>query len=327
MHNNKKQNSRIPEAVRNFANMTFEDYKKENKGFCRSKKEKKELKTWYFRDLTCDLPEVIDWCIRNGHIQDEKIQEVRNACYEKLCGENGPEYTKYLCDVLEGDTDDDKDIENIKLLPILLHEFIAEILKHNLENAENPAEQLLRPDDLYKLYETILKKRIKKGIEKGIPEDLLFDLLGIMPVKKAAEYSAYYRARCVFDLLYAYTKEHPMVSVEIIMDYLFYEDDMKYPIGYALQERRDKTKQFNEVQKGLYNSINGWAFGVLENMPKKEIRDILENYISVRKRDASQGKDSARRYYISSLPEKDYPTILKVVSQIKNADNEAEKYL
>lgn len=315
------QKGGIPETVKDFAEISFKEYKADNKGYFESKK---ELRNDYFATLAYDLPEVIDWILSNGHVQKPEVQEIKNKCYAKLAGDEGrgPAFIAYLTKCIKNDLD----IDNIELFPIILHEIIADILKYNEEHKDKPEEMVEKPDDLFALYELILKKRIKKAKKKGIPEDLIFDLLGIMPCKEAAEYSGFFRVRAIFDLLYAYAETQP-VAFGTIIEFLFDENDYRYVIGYALQERRDKYKNFNEIQKKLFNDINEWIFPRLEELEKSDIKDILENYIGVRKRDVSQGKDSNRRYYISSLPISRYPRIGKVVEQIKNTDAEAEKYL
>ena len=58
-----------------------------------------------------------------------------------------------------------------------------------------------------------------------------------------------------------------------------------------------------------------------------ERKCIVENYIRVRSKDATQGKDGNRRYFLSSLPESDYPNITRVIKMIKNNNPDAEKYL
>lgn len=318
---NRQRNGGIPSSVRNFADISFKAYKKDNKGFFDSKK---ELKEDYFSTLSLDLPDVITWVIRNGHVQTPEVQEYKNKCYAKLAGDEGrgPAFIKYLTKYLKTDML----IENIELFPIILHEIISDILQYNEEHKDKPEELLEKPDELFALYELILKKRIKKAKKNGIPEDLIFDLLGIMPCKEAVEYSGFFRVRGIFDILYKYAETQPVPFANVI-EFLFDENDYRYVIGYALQERRDKTKTFTETQKKLFNDINEWIFPRLEELDKSDIRDIIENYIGVRKRDAANGKDSVRRYYISSLPVSLYPRIGKAVEQIKANDAEAEKYL
>lgn len=322
MPRRKQKNHQIPDIVKEFANTSFKKFKKHEKDYYDSKK---QMKNDYYENLICDIGTVINWILRNGHIQNPEIQDIKSKCYAKFAGEEGPEFIKYLTKSVKNYG---YDIENIEYLPIILHEMIRDILKYNEHvNEEEGQRPMDPPDDLYELSELILKKRIKKAKKKGIPDDLAFDLLGIMPVPKAAKYSAYFRVRGIFDLLYLYAAKTPDLMFDKIIEFLFDEEDYKFVIGYALQERKEKYKTFTETQKKLFNDISTWVFTALEDMQKDEIEDILRNYIRVRKRDAKQGKDSNRRYYISSLPESIYPRIYKVVSKIKDGNKDVSKYL
>ena len=92
--NNKKQNKvEIPEEVKDFAKSNFKKFKKRNKDYYETKK---EMKADYYESLIYDLPKVIDFLLRRGHIQDEKVQEVKNGCYAQLAGETGPEFIKTM---------------------------------------------------------------------------------------------------------------------------------------------------------------------------------------------------------------------------------------
>ena len=318
---NKNRGNGIPMEVRDFATMTLKKYKKENGDYFDSKK---ELKKDYFASMSYDLPAVIDWVLRNGHIQNQEVQEIKNGCYQKLAGEEGPAFIKYLTKYVD---DYGLEMPNIEFLPIILHEIIGDIIKYNEEHKEQPDEQIAPPDDLFGLAEKILKKRLKKAKKKGFQENLAFDLLCILPSKEATQYAAFFRTRAVFDTLYNYATTIPTLNFGAIIEFLYAETDYRFVIGYALQERKEKYKNFNENQKKLFNDINEWIFNELEKLEKDDIQDILENYIKVRKRDASQGKDGNRRYYVSALPSSIYPKICKVVERIKNSDAEAEKYL
>ena len=97
-------------------------------------------------------------------------------------------------------------------------------------------------------------------------------------------------------------------------------------ITFALLERKEKISGFNDTQKKLFNSITEYCFKTMEDMKKDDIVAILKAYTEARKRDESQNKDTNRRYYISSLPESDYPRILKVVSKIIELDEDMKKY-
>lgn len=322
--NNNGGDTKIPGTVEDFAKMTLKKHKKHYGEYFDSKK---DLKRDYFDSLITNLPDTIDWLLRNKHKPQEKVQEIKNMCYAKFGGADGPEFNKYILKMIDKYGVDD--IPNLEYLPIILSELIKEILRYNEQQeamGEDSAKDIVKsPDDLYELMNTILKKRLKKAEKKGIPSAAAFDLLTVMPVKDATKYSAFFRVKGVFDIMYLHAAQDS-IPFELTVKFLFDKTDYKYVIGYALQERKDKYKTFNETQKKLFNDITSWCFNELEDMDKDDIRKILNDYIRVRKRDASQGKDSNRRYYISSLPDKDYPSIMKVVSELlRNEEN--KKYL
>lgn len=331
-NNNRRNNGggdKIPFEVEEFANASFKKHKKEFKEYFDSKK---DLKKDYFDQLIVNLPNVIDWLLRNKHKPVDKIQACKDKCYEKFAGKDSEEFNAHLTKIVE--KYGVEDVPNIELLPIILSEIVREVLKHNalekekIESGEkdaSEADMVQGPDDLYKLINAINKKRIKKAVKKGIPEAVAFDILTVMPVKSAAQYSAFFKVKELFDILYLYSEKEPL-PFGMIIKFLFEKGDYRYVIGYALQERKDKYRTFNENQKKFFNDITSWCFIELEDMDKDEIRRILQDYIKVRKRDAAAGKDGNRRYYISSLPEKDYPTINRVVSELSN-DPENKKYL
>lgn len=320
--NNNNGDTKIPYAVEEFAEATLKKHKKHCGDFFDTKK---ELKRDYFESLVTNLPDTIDWLLKNKHKAQEKIQDIKDQCYAKFAGEGSAEFNKYLVKLI--DKYGVNDIPNIEFLPIILSEIIREILKYNegQEAAGNDANIMRGPDDLYELMNLILKKRLKKAEKKGIPSELAFDLLTVMPVKEAAQYSAFFRVKGVFDIMYMYAAQDA-VPFGLVIKFLFNREDYQYVIGYALQERKDKFKTFNETQKKLFNDITSWVFTELEDMDKDDIRKILGDYIKVRKRDAAVGKDGNRRYYISSLPEADYPTIMKVVNELSGIPDN-KKYL
>ena len=117
------------------------------------------------------------------------------------------------------------------------------------------------------------------------------------------------------------------IDFEKVMKVVFKGDDyVPSIITFALLERKEKISGCNDTQKKLFNSITEYCFKTMEDMKKDDIVAILKAYTEARKRDESQNKDTNRRYYISSLPESDYPRILKVVSKIIELDEDMKKY-
>lgn len=313
----------FPEEVERFVEYDYNKFKKENKGFFR----KKEMRDEYHSQMTQSLEVVIDWLLRNGHIQDQEIQDMRNKCLAQLTGNQreGIEYIEYLTKRIKDEGRES--IENIMFFPIIIHQIIEDIIRYN-ETEEDESKRFNSPDDLFNLYGEILKKRMKKARKRGIDnEDLVFDLLGVMPVPEAIKYSRFFRIRGVFDIIYRYAEKDPLINVRKILTFLFYEEDMPDVIEYALLEKKSKLKAFNENQKKIFTDITNVVFTELEDMRKDEIRDILRNYVKMRKKDAAANKDENRRFYIASLPETKYPHIVKVVNGLIYDDEDIKRYL
>ena len=320
--NQKNNKVEIPDEVKEFAKSNFKKFKKKNKDFYETKK---EMKLDYFEGLEYNLPKVIDFLLRKGHIQDSKVQEVKNGCYTQLAGENGPDFIKHISKVLKAEGLDS--IKNIELLPIILYEIIREIMVANANaREENPTAEQFEFDDLWELSHQILKKRIKKFEKKGIGENIAFDVLSIIPCKEAMKYSPYFRVKTLFDCIYAQAKSE-LIDFPKIVELLIDDDSYDFVITFALQERKDKYAKFTEQQKILFNNITEWVLNSLEDMNKDIIRAILKKYVDMRKRDKSQGKDSNRRYYLSTLPESVYPKITKVANKIKAEDESAKEFI
>ena len=323
MRQGKNQNKvDIPEEVREFAKQNWKKFKKKNKDFYESKK---EMKADYYESLLYDLPRVIDFILRKGHIQDQRVQEVKNACYTQLAGENGPDFTEYISKVIK--EDGIGSIKNIELLPIILYDIIRDIMVQNAAaREENPDAAQYDFDDLWDLSHLILKKRLKKFNKKGIPDNIAFDVLSIIPCKEAMKYSPFFRVKVLFDCLYTQAKSE-LIDFPKIIELLISEDEYDFVITYALQERKDKYAKFTEQQKILFNNITEWVLNTLEDENKDVIRAILKKYVEARKRDKSQGKDSNRRYYLSTLPESVYPKITKSANKIKAEDAAAKEFI
>lgn len=316
--NDRNGGIKIPGEVKSFAFTSFKKFRKENPEY--SKKEAKE-EYWYLK-LTEGLPATIDFLCAKGHIQNDEIQEIKNEVFRQFAD---PEkdllkhLTKFLKDY------ESEYIENLIYLPILLRGIIKDMVEYE-KDPECMAN--LDPTSLSDLCEKILKKRLKKLTKNGIPSEFAYDILLVVPEKDAiTKYGGFARARQLFDVLYFYAEKNYKIDPEKLFDLITDDEGEQIIIGFALQERREKTKTFNENQMAFFVNTNGWIFDTMENIEDHEIRRILTNYIRIRKRDAANGKDGNRRYFLNSLPEDDYPNIVRIIKGIKAKDPEAEKFL
>ena len=311
----------IPDDVKIFG-QPYENFKKENKG-CLKKKEMKEV---YLMEKLEYFGKSLDWLIKNFNNQKQETKDVVGICLAQFCDPEQPELNEKLYKMIKKDKDELEYIENLEYAPILFWDIMNDALKYK---EQIPEEKFVFIEkSLQAICHEIVKKRMKKLSKKGIADELAYDLLLIMPKKDALKYGRYMRARMLIDMLYFYAKKGFTVDVPLIMKELVAEEDYSIVISYALQERKDKTKGFTEVQMKTWVEITEWCFNVMENdYDDHDTYEIILNYVKLRKKDASQGKDGNRRYFLSSLPKDEYPVITNIIERICNNDQQAKKYL
>lgn len=314
-HQHNKGNSKpISEGVERFAKTSFKKFKK-NYAYS---DDKKEIRKQYYDFLIDELPEAILFVVRYGHINDPKIQKAKIGVYKQIAE---PGFAKKLNKILEHDT-----IDGLELMPIVLKDIMLSIKQKNDQILhENPNGQIYDITPLAELCKTLLKKKLKKMEKKGIDTMLAFDLLCIVPAKKAIEISKFYRIRSFYDCLYEHAKTKP-IPVKEIMSVVAKNMEEAF-LMFALLERREKFTKLNDRQKKVYSDISAWCFEELESYDASRIEDVIQVYINSRKRDDENGKDGPRRYALTAVAEGEYKKIAKTVQAISAKRPQFEKYL
>ena len=316
--NNKNRKIHIPEDVKEFAKADFKKFTKRNSDYYDSKK---ELKQGYYLYLVDLFPPVIEFIVKYGYINNDDVQQVKNRALAKI---NDMDFIKVVKKTIKrGD-----DIENIKLLPIIIKEILIEAKKRNdAILAENPNGKIYDMSDLTELSYLILKKKMKKFEKAGISTSLAFDVLSIIPCKEALKSSHMYRIHALYDTLYEHAKT-AQIDFDKLIDLAVDEDYHLACISFALLERKEKFSKLTDSQKTLYLAITNWCFNTMEKkLKKQEVYELINVYVRARIRDDKNGRDSNRRYSLSSLSEEDYPRIATVVKRIIADDDSVKKYL
>lgn len=320
MANNKSNRKiHVDENVKEFAKATLKHYKKENGDYYDSKK---ELRRSYNLWLVDKFSDVIEFIVKYGHINDEKVQKYKAAAMTKI---NDPDFIKVLTkEVKKGN-----DVKNIDLMPIVIYEILLEAKKRNdAILAENPNGKIYDVSDLVNLSKLILKKKIKKFSKAGIDQNMAFELLSIIPTKDALEFGQWYRIRQFYDKLYDYAKTNSDINFDKIVELVINKKYQLLAITFALLERKEKFGRLNDSQKSLYLKITNWCFDTMEHKLKKaELDSVLTAYINGRIKDDKRGHDSNRRYTLSSLSPAEYERIANAVKLKASKDDNAKKYL
>lgn len=319
-NNQQKKKSTPPsEDVKRFYSWGLKKYKKKR---CPDKDcSKKKLKK-YFNGWRLDLlPEVIMFLFRHG--QEEANKEVRDDIY---CVLTSPDFIESL----EKALDDDEVIENIGVFPTIAYDIFQTAERYTQEKRkEDPDYKGYDMDDLISIIKKINKKGIKNLVKKGIDEDLAFDLMCVFPTPIMIRYQPGKRTHTILTVIYAHAKTK-QIPVEKLMSALFKkvpDEELAPVLWFTMLERKEKYVNFTDTQKEAFNDVSVWTFKVLENMDKEDIAMVLREYFKLRKRDKAQNKDAARRFFIGTLPEDEYPRILSVVKKMKERDASIEEFL
>lgn len=312
---NNNRGFKVPDDARKLAKLSLKKFKKDSGDYYDGKK---ELKKAYFSQILDYLPSSIQLIVRYGHLNE--VKETKEAIYAKI---TDPEFVKWLKKELKNDLE----FDNMELLPNIIYDIIKSA-KKAVEDAAADGENIeFDLSDLIDLSEIILKKKIKKMSKSGIDEKVAFDVLSIIPDPCILKKAQYFHIRALFTVLYEHAKRVEIPFGKLIK--ILLKDDEGYLgsiITFALLERKEKITNFSEGQKKLFNDITEFCFKELEDMKKDDIGRVLKAYVDARKRDESQNKDTNRRYYISSLPESDYPKISKVVERMVSDDENVKKF-
>lgn len=319
------ENNRIKfsnEAVK-FSKYSLKKFKKRNDDYFDSKS---DLKDAYFMHLMDLFPDAIDFCVRYGYIKDDHVQEVKVGIYKKIVD---PDFGKRLKKLIKHDEADD--IKNLKLLPIIIREILMETKKENDKIiAADPNAKTYDMSVLAEISQLILRKKLRKMEKTGIDQNLSFDILSVIPCKKALsdyDHSRSFRIKSFYMCLYEHAKT-TKVPFSDIVEIVIPEEYYPSLILFALLERKSIFTKFTDSQKELYLQISNWCFDMMEKtLSANALKEIIEMYIKARKKDESKGTDENRRYPLASISETDYKRISKTVKNIIAEDGTAEKYL
>lgn len=301
-----------------FGELTMKAYKKQSKkngtDYFTSKK---ELRESYYDYLNRLLPYAINYLVAFGYRTDEDIQTIKNGVFEKLYSD---EYKKYVALIADTVSDDVNNLENAQFLPIIIKDLLCKMDEQNqLIRAEDPKAPIYEADNLVDLSRVIMKKKLKKMKKSGVNKDLAFDVLSIIPVSDALDFSSRYRMNAMNGCLMAHSvklAETTEIPVNEIFDIVF-DDEVRYGfvISYLLLAGKDQFTKLSEAEQKTYLAITKWALGKMEAMKPNEVYAILTYYIKVRVQDKSQGKDYARRLVLTDIPESEYPKTKKVIDK------------
>lgn len=340
-NHDKRNNTRefeIPEDVRQFCKASLKKFKKKYGDDFESKK---EMARAFYYELLEYLPDTIDFIVQNASIvysNNPRLQDAKNdfvEIRERVKAQMNEDFLKVLKKAIKnGD-----DIKKIKLLPIILREFILEYKDMDVEaKSKNPniSSDELHSDWISAAIDVgycIMKKKVNKLSEKLGNDDLSLDLYFVLPTDSLLQKSQLYRIRALMDTMFSHAERDETVDFKQIMKSLVGEEYYPAIIKYALMEYKQKdgrdvrdTLSAHKTSIDLYNQITIWCFETMEGFDKDLLKELLLRYIKERKTADDQNRDHPRRFCLNSVSETDYPRVVACIKSIKSNDANAEKY-
>ena len=340
-NHDKRNNTRefeIPEDVRQFCKASLKKFKKKYGDDFESKK---EMARAFYYELLEYLPDTIDFIVQNASIiysNNPRLQDAKNdfiEIRERVKAQMNEDFLKVLKKAIKnGD-----EIKKIKLLPIILREFILEYKDMDVEaKAKNPniSSDELHSDWISAAIDVgyvIMKKKVNKLAEKLGNDDLALDLYFVIPTDSLLQKSQLYRIRALMDTMFSHADRDEPVDFKQIMKSLVGEEYYPAIIKYALMEYKQKdgrdvrdTLSAHKTSIDLYNQITIWCFETMEGFDKDLLKELLLRYIKERKTADDQNRDHPRRFCLNSVSETDYPRVVACIKSIKSNDANAEKY-
>jgi hypothetical protein len=250
------------------------------------------------------IPTIVELYIKKGHKSQDLVKEL----FDRM---EDPKFAKTLKRILK--TPDASPVD------FGMATVIADFLERRRQQID---------EDLIEMYtdaiDKILKKRVKKISKKvNIEGDLIKELLVVVAEPTAISdprFIGLYVSR-MLRKLYAISRENEIgledhKTLKKLFTALFGKEEINQVAINVLLERKDFIRNFNENQMAVWNLVTNFALEVLEKNEKKELKELVEYYITRRAKDAEKQRDSARRLQFAQISEEDYPKLHKVAAKL-----------
>lgn len=318
---NKRNNGafKVPADVIEFAEISFKKYKKGYKDDPYTRK--KDIKKNYYDYLMELLPEVI--LVMAKYPNMKEVRDITSAIYEKLTDE------PFIAKMKKAIEKDGKHaFDYVEYLPIVINGFMRHAAEWEKKLQQEDGDDSIKFDttDLVDLASMVLTKKLKKLKKAGLDTACAFDCLSVLPDQKLLERGGGYRIRQLMYVIYEHAKTKT-INMDIVAKHIIGEEFYPTFLTSLLLEKKELYVQFDDKQKEQFNAVTEWVFNTMETMPKDTIMSIIKSYVETRKREKDQNRDSNRRYFLSSLPETDFPRIVKVMNKLISEDESVKEFL
>jgi len=205
----------------------------------------------------------------------------------------------------------------------------------NLSEEEKKLKTSLDPECLVSFCEKILKKQIKRYMKLGLDSELAYHIATIIPSARLFKINSQWYRKLIKEL-YDLAGNEKEVNVDEILHAICRIDKeeviskkamlREFYSEFILQKCTNKQAKFNQHQKELHEGLIENCLKYLDDLKLGKLRDILRNYIKVRRKAEEFKNDSKRiiKFVDHANSNSPYLNIKKVVQDliVENPTNE-----
>jgi hypothetical protein len=222
-------------------------------------------------------------------------------------------------------------------LPNIIMNTLVYLKSDNATEEDKKIAEIIDPEQLVSFCEKILKKQIKRYKNLGLSDEKAFQLATAVPTTKQFKVNRGWYRKLIVSMYDMASNEE--VEVEQTIKSVLKVDKKKYIkksdfkegfySTFILQKSSNNVKNFTDTQKELHEELIEKTLHYLDDIPKKKCREILKNYIKIRKKAESLKQDKKRviKFIDHANSNSPYINIKTVVQDLVAADPNNELYL
>jgi flagellar biosynthesis regulator FlaF len=299
------------------------------------KKERKEAKRKLLRSYSefviTRLNSAASILSKMGTEETRKSLELREAIIQ-IIAQN--DVMKQIAKIYKKEPDN---YPYIVYLPFMIRNAILYYSQDNLSEDDAKLAEMMDRDALVSISEAILKKQAKKYRENGLSKHIALEVASAIPTAKRISNNRRWM-KSLIQLLYELA-EFEEVDFEAVLKTIP-KLDKKPP--YTRKEIREmfyreliqarssnKNHSFTESQKDLNEKFIESAMEYLNGLKHQKLRQILREYIKIRKKAEEHKNDGKRIIKFTDIANSnsDYEKIKTVVTELISDDSANELYL
>jgi len=331
-----KKKIKIPKSVLDLRMSPKKFAKKHNirlKGKGISKRERKHnekrLDKEYSEHAITGLNKAVKILAENP--ENKKIRKVEKGVDNIICN---PKIMKRIAKIYRKSPDS---YPNMIFLPHMIMNTLVYYNSDNISEEEKEIGKNLDTESLVEFCEKILKKEIKRYRNMGLDPEMAYQFATVIPTTKLFKNNRQWYKKLIQQMYEI--SEHSEVDIDTVLKAVSKIDKKKsikkkdflegFFSEFILQKSSNKSAKFTDNQKELHEGLIERTLIYFDGLKKRQLKDILKQYIKRRKTAESYKNDTKRviKFTDHANSNSPYSTIKEVVQELIDDNSANELYL